>query len=257
LRRHQVCPEHLFERITLEETMHTSYATNSVTVTQARQEASTVFLAKVFYWMAAGLGLTGLTALFTLSTGLITTIVGSPLFFLLIIAELGLVFYLSARVDRVQPATATGLFMGYALLNGLTLSSVFLVYTASSIAGTFFITAGMFGAMAVYGMVTKRDLSGLGSFLFMGLVGILIASLVNIFLKSSGMAWVISLLGVVIFTGLTAYDVQRIKRIGEEGIMSQGDGAVRKGAIVGALALYLDFINLFLMLLRFFGGSRD
>lgn len=237
--------------------MRETYAANAVTASQARVEASTVFLAKVFYWMAAGLGLTGLTAYFAAATGLTLAIIGSPLFFVLILAELGLVFYLSARVERMQAATATGLFLGYSLLNGLTLSSIFLAYTMSSIAGTFFITAGMFGAMAMYGMVTRRDLSAFGSFLFMGLVGIVIASIVNIFLKSSGMAWVISMLGVLIFTGLTAYDVQRIKRMGEEGIMAQGDGAIRKGAILGALALYLDFINLFLSLLRLFGGSRD
>jgi FtsH-binding integral membrane protein len=115
----------------------------------------------------------------------------------------------------------------------------------------------MFGAMAVYGLVTKRDLSGWGSFLFMGLIGIIIASVVNIFLQSSAMSWVVSMIGVIVFTGLTAYDVQKIKRIGEEGIMSQGNEAIRKGSIMGALTLYLDFINLFLMLLRFFGGSRD
>jgi FtsH-binding integral membrane protein len=137
------------------------------------------------------------------------------------------------------------------------LSAVFLAYTSSSIAGTFLITAGMFGAMAIYGLATKRDLSGLGSFLFMGLIGILIASVVNIFLQSSGMSWMISFLGVLIFTGLTAYDVQKIKNMGEEGILSQGEEAIKKGSIMGALALYLDFINLFLMLLRFFGGSRD
>jgi FtsH-binding integral membrane protein len=231
--------------------------TNQMTIARARQEASTIFLAKVFNWMAAGLGITGLVAFFTANTGLAMAIIASPLFFVLIIAELGLVFYLSARIEKIQAGTATGLFVGYSVLNGLTLSVIFLSYTSSSIAGTFFITAGMFGAMAVYGLVTKRDLSGWGSFLFMGLVGIIIASIVNIFLKSSNVYWVISLLGVFIFTGLTAYDVQKIKRMGEEGIMSQGGDAVRKGSIMGALALYLDFINLFLMLLRFFGGSRD
>jgi FtsH-binding integral membrane protein len=137
------------------------------------------------------------------------------------------------------------------------LSVIFLAYTSSSIAATFFITAGMFGAMAVYGLVTKRDLSAWGSFLFMGLIGIIIASVVNIFLQSSAVSWVVSMIGVLVFTGLTAYDVQKIKRIGEEGIMSQGNEAIRKGSIMGALTLYLDFINLFLMLLRFFGGSRD
>ncbi len=231
--------------------------TGQITIAQARQQASTLFLAKVFNWMAAGLGITGLVAYFTASTGLAMTIIGSPLFFILVLAELGMVFYLSARIGKIQASTASSLFIGYSVLNGLTLSVIFLAYTRSSIAGTFFITAGMFGAMAVYGLVTKRDLSGWGSFLFMGLIGIIIASIVNIFLKSSGMAWMISILGVFIFTGLTAYDVQKIKRIGEEGIMSQGMEMIKKGAIMGALTLYLDFINLFLMLLRFFGGSRD
>ncbi len=231
--------------------------TGQMTIAQARQQASTLFLAKVFNWMAAGLGITGLVAYFTASTGLAMTIIGSPLFFILVLAELGMVFYLSARIGKIQASTASSLFIGYSVLNGLTLSVIFLAYTSSSIAGTFFITAGMFGAMAVYGLVTKRDLSGWGSFLFMGLIGIIIASIVNIFLKSSGMAWMISILGVFIFTGLTAYDVQKIKRIGEEGIMNQGMEMIKKGAIMGALTLYLDFINLFLMLLRFFGGSRD
>ena len=231
--------------------------TNQITIAQARQEASTVFLAKVFNWMAVGLGLTGIVAYFTAHTGLAMAIVGSPIFFILIIGELGLVFYLSARVEKMQASTASSLFIGYSVLNGLTLSVIFLAYTSASIAGTFFITAGMFGAMAIYGLVTKRDLSGWGSFLFMGLIGIIIASIVNIFLNSSATHWMISMIGVFIFTGLTAYDVQRIKKIGEEGIMTQGHEAIRKGSIMGALALYLDFINLFLMLLRFFGGSRD
>jgi len=237
--------------------MTTQYATNSLTVAQARQEASTVFLAKVFNWMAIGLGLTGLIAYFTAQTGLATAIVATPLFFILILGELGMVFYLSARIDKIQPGTATGLFVGYAVLNGLTLSAVFLAYTKASIGGTFLITAGMFGAMAVYGMVTKRDLSGLGSFMFMGLIGIILASIVNIFLKSSSLYWAISVIGVLVFVGLTAYDVQKIKNMGEQGIMEQGEVAIRKGAILGALALYLDFINLFLMLLRIFGGARD
>ncbi len=232
-------------------------ANNQITITQARQDASTIFLAKVFNWMAIGLGLTGIVAWFTASSGLAMRLVASPLFMILIIAELGMVFFLSARISKIQATTATGLFLGYALLNGLTLSMIFLAYTSSSIASTFFITAGMFGAMAIYGLVTKRDLSGLGSFLFMGLVGIIIASIVNIFLKSSSLYWVISLLGVFIFVGLTAYDVQKIKKIGEDGIMEQGEEMVKKGSIMGALTLYLDFINLFLMLLRFFGGSRN
>jgi len=228
-----------------------------ITLSQAKQEASTIFLAKVFNWMAIGLGLTGVVAWFMASSGFAAQLVGSPLFMILIFAELGLVFYLSARIEKIQAGTATGLFLGYAGLNGLTLSMVFLAYTNSSIAATFFITAGMFGAMAVYGLVTKRDLSGIGSFLFMGLIGIIIASVVNIFLKSSSLYWAISLIGVFVFVGLTAYDVQKIKNMGEQGIMEQGGEAIQKGAIMGALALYLDFINLFLMLLRFFGGSRN
>ena len=230
---------------------------NTMTLTEARHEASTVFLAKVFNWMAIGLGLTGAVAWFTASSGLAMQFVATPVFMILILLELGMVFYLSARINKIQAGTATGLFIGYAILNGLTLSMVFLAYTQSSIAATFFITAGMFGAMAVYGLVTKRDLSGMGSFLFMGLIGIIIASVVNIFLQSSSLYWAISLIGVFVFVGLTAYDVQKIKTMGEQGIMEQGEEAIKKGAIMGALALYLDFINLFLMLLRFFGGSRD
>jgi uncharacterized protein len=231
--------------------------TDQITLTRARQEVSTIFLAKVFNWMAMGLGITGFIAYITANSGLALSIVTSPFFMILLIAELGMVFFLSARIDKIQAGTASGLFIGYSVLNGLTLSVIFLTYTGSSIAGTFFITAGMFGAMAVYGLVTKRDLSGFGSFLFMGVIGIIIASFVNFFLKNSSVYWVISLLGVFIFTGLTAYDVQKIKNMGEMGIMNNGEEAVRKEAIMGALALYLDFINLFLMLLRFFGGSRD
>ena len=237
--------------------MQTQIEVRPITLAQARQEASTVFLAKVFNWMAIGLALTGVVAYFTAESGLVRALVASPLFFILILAELGLVFFLSARIEKIQPGTATGLFIGYSVLNGVTLSTIFLAYTHASIAATFLVTAGMFAAMAVYGMVTKRDLSGLGSFMFMGLIGILLASLVNIFLQSSAVYWAISAIGVLVFVGLTAYDVQKIKNIGETGIMQQGEAAIRRGAIIGALALYLDFINLFLMLLRFFGGSRD
>lgn len=229
----------------------------TVTISQARQAASTVFLAKVFNWMAAGLGLTGIVAWLTASTGLAMVIAGSPLMIVLILIQLGLVFYLSARIEKIQPATATGLFLGYAVLSGLTMSVIFLLYTSASIAATFLITAGMFGAMAVYGMVTKRDLSGMGSFMFMGLIGIIIATIVNIFLQSSALYWTISVIGVIVFVGLTAWDVQKIKTMGEQGIMERGEDAIRRGAIIGALALYLDFINLFLMLLRFFGGNRN
>jgi len=228
-----------------------------ITLSQARADASSIFLAKVFNWMAVGLGITGVIAMITAETGLALSIASSPVFFILIIGELGLVFFLSARIEKIQAGTASMLFYGYAILNGLTLSVIFLAYTRTSIAGTFFITAGMFAAMAVYGTVTKRDLSGFGSFLMMGLVGIIIASIVNIFLNSSSLYWAISFIGVFIFTGLTAYDVQQIKNMGERGILEQGEEAIKKGSIMGALRLYLDFINLFLMLLRFFGASRD
>lgn len=231
--------------------------TQAITVSQARQDASSIFLAKVFNWMAAGLGITGVVAYGTAASGLAVRIINSPLFLVLALGTLGLVFFLSARIDKIQASTASALFIGYSVLNGLFFSTIFLRYTGSSIASTFVITAGMFGAMAVYGLVTKRDLSGWGSFLFMGLIGLIIASIVNIFLKSTGVYWVTSMIGVLIFTGLTAYDVQKIKKMGEEGIMAQGREAITKGSIMGALALYLDFINLFLMLLRFFGGSRD
>jgi FtsH-binding integral membrane protein len=223
---------------------------------KAQSDVATIFLAKVFNWMAIGLGLTGLTAFVTAFSGLAPMIISSPIFIVLVIAELGMVFYLSARVHKLAASTATGLFVGYSILNGLTLSVLFLAYTMTSLAATFFITAGMFGAMAVYGFVTKKDLSSWGSFLFMGLIGIIIASVVNIFMGSPAISWVISAIGVIVFTGLTAYDVQKIMKIGAGGIMAGGEGAIRKGAIMGALALYLDFINLFIMLLNLMGNRR-
>lgn len=238
--------------------MYNRYTNNERAITQAGTEASTIFLAKVFNWMAIGLGLTGLAAFLTVnSQGLLQLVFGNKMvFYGLIFGELGLVFYLSARIQKISAQAATGLFIAYSILNGVTLSAILLLYTMTSVAATFFITAGMFGAMAVYGFVTKKDLSSWGSFLFMGLIGIIIASVVNIFLGSSMMSWMISGIGVIIFTGLTAYDVQQITRMGEQGIMNGGEAAIRKGAIMGALKLYLDFINLFLMLLRFMGDRR-
>jgi hypothetical protein len=225
------------------------------TIHQATAQASTVFLAKVFNWMAIGLGLTAVTAFITASTPAILQAI-YPIHIILALAELGLVFFLSARIQKISVQTATGLFLAFSVLNGLTLSVILLIYTMTSIASTFFITAGMFGSMAIYGMVTKKNLSGMGSFLMMGLFGIIIASVVNMFLGSSMMSWVISAIGVIVFTGLTAYDVQKITQMGAAGIMEQGDIAVHKMAIMGALTLYLDFINLFLMLLHF-SGNRD
>jgi len=233
------------------------YGNNSMSVAQVRQEVSTVFLAKVFNWMAVGLGLTGITAFVTSQTVLARMVMGTPLVFVLMIAVIGLPIYLQVRINKLSASKATGFFVAYSIVMGMFLSSIFLMYTATSIAATFFITSGMFGAMAVYGLVTKRDLSGMGSFMFMGLIGIILASIVNLFLHSSALHWAISVIGVLVFVGLTAYDVQRIKNIGEQGIMEQGESAIRKGAIIGALALYLDFINLFLMMLRFVGVARD
>ena len=207
---------------------------------------------QVYAWMGAGLAITAIMALVTLSSpSILQAIVGNRLvFYGLIIGELALVFTLSGAINRMSAATATLLFVGYSALNGVTLSIVALVYTRSSIASTFVITAGMFGAMSIYGYMTKRDLTSWGSFLFMGLIGVVIASVVNIFVASSAVSWFISGIGVIVFTGLTAYDTWKIKAMAAQGIEG------RKPAILGALTLYLDFINLFLMLLRFTGDRR-
>lgn len=232
--------------------------TNTMPAAQAKSLAATYFLAKVFNWMAVGLGLTGLTAFFVANTEAARQIIfgNQIIFYGLIFGELGLVFYLSARVQKISAQAATGLFIVYSILNGATLSAILLLYTGASVASAFFVAGGMFAAMAVYGTVTKKDLSGMGSFLFMGLIGMIIASVVNIFIGSSMMSWVVSAIGVVVFTGLTAYDVQKISAMGAGGIMESGESAIRKGAIMGALALYLDFINLFLSLLRLMGDRR-
>lgn len=223
----------------------------------AQTEAVTLFLAKVFNWMAVGLGVTALVAFMVASSETAVQFfhVNRSILFMVILAEIGLVIYLSARIEKMEAGTATGLFLLYSALNGITLSWILLLYTATSVATTFLVTAGMFGSMAVYGYVTKKDLTSMGSFLFMGLIGIIIASVVNIFVQSSMMSWVISGIGVIVFTGLTAYDVQRISQMGVTA-MSGSEGAMKKAAILGALTLYLDFINLFLMLLRFL-GDRD
>ena len=177
----------------------------------------------------------------------------SPLLWLLVLAPLGLVFVLSLGINRLQPGTALMLFFVYAGLLGLSLASIFLVYTHESITRVFFISAASFGALSLYGYTTQRDLTGVGSFMFMGLIGIIIASLVNIFLHSSELAWAISIIGVLVFAGLTAYDTQSIKEMYSP--MDDGTVGGRK-AVMGALRLYLDFINLFLMLLRLMGDRR-
>lgn len=216
------------------------------------------FIRSVYNWMAIGLGLTGVVAFYVSnSETLLKLIFGNQIiFFGLIIGELILVFTISARVHKMQASTATSLFVLYAALNGATISAIFLIYTRSSITSTFFICAATFIVSSIYGMVTKRDLTSMGQFMFMGLIGIVIASVVNLFVRSSGMSLIVSYIGVVVFVGLTAYDTQKLRTMA----LSQPDGldsgTVRKGAILGALTLYLDFINLFLMLLRIL-GNRD
>jgi len=203
----------------------------------------------VYGWMGGGLALTALVSLLTVSTpALLDTILGNRiLFYALMLGELGLVIGISGAINRISASTASMLFLVYAALNGVTMSTIFVAYTSSSVASTFLITSCMFGAMSLYGYLTKSDLTSWGSFLFMGLVGVVIASVVNIFLQSSMIYWVVSFCGVIVFTGLTAYDTQKIKNLGNTG---------RKGAILGALTLYLDFINMFLIMLRLFGNRR-
>jgi FtsH-binding integral membrane protein len=205
--------------------------------------------------MFAGLLITAVTAFAVASSDALieAVILNRIVFWVLIFAQLGLVFFLSARVEHMAPATAAGLFMLYSALTGVTSSVILLIYTGSSIASTFVITAGMFGAMAVFGTITRKDLSGWGSFLFMGLIGLILASIVGIFWQNDALRFVISVIGVLIFTGLTAWDAQRLKHMAAV----LPDGRVGSYAVVGALSLYLDFINLFFFLLRLIGGRRD
>lgn len=214
------------------------------------------FMQGVYSWMCAGLGLTALVAYYvSTSAAAINLIFGNSLIFYgLLIAEFAVVVYLSARVSKIKSGTATLFFLAYAALNGVTLASIFLVFTAASIGTTFAVAAGMFGFMSLYGYLTKTDLTAVGNLAFMGLIGIIIASLVNMFFQNATADWVISYLGVIIFVGLIAYDTQKIKRYAAMGI--GGEEGNRKGSIMGALSLYLDFINLFLMLLRIFGKRR-
>ena len=233
----------------------------------AIDEGLRAYMLRVYNYMAAGVALTGLVAWATYSAAVVTNaagqitgltpfgaaIYGGPITIILFLGTLGLVFFMSFRIQSLQPSTALGLFMLYAGLLGLMLSSVFLAYTGASITRTFFISAASFGALSLYGYTTQRDLSPVGSFMIMGLFGLILAMIVNIFLKSSGLEFAISVIGVLIFAGLTAWDTQRIKEMYD--VNDDGSVAGRK-AVMGALALYLDFINLFLFLLRFLGGRR-
>jgi uncharacterized protein len=216
-------------------------------------ERVTSFLRSVYGWMFAGLGITAVTAFVVSGSPLILQLMTSGFIWVLFIAQLGLVFFLSAKVNSLAPTTAAGLFIVYSALVGLTTSIILLVYTGSSIVMTFTITAGMFGSMAVFGTVTKRSLAGVGQFFFMGLIGLIIASVVGIFWQSDALQFVISIVGVLVFTGLTAWDAQRLKQMA----LSLPPDRIGSYAVLGALSLYLDFINLFFFLLRFMGGRRD
>jgi FtsH-binding integral membrane protein len=230
-------------------------------------EGLRAYMIRVYNYMAAGVALTGVVAWLTYNAAVITNaagqitgltpfgsaIFGGPVTLILFLGTLGIVFFISFRISSLQPSTALMLFMGYAALLGLMLSSVFLAYTQTSITRTFFITAASFGALSFYGYTTQRDLSPIGAFLVMGLFGLILAMVVNIFLGSQGLAFAISVIGVLIFAGLTAWDTQRIKEmynVNDDGTM------VGRKAVMGALTLYLDFINLFLFLLRFMGDRR-
>jgi FtsH-binding integral membrane protein len=212
------------------------------------------YMLKVYNYMASGLALTGIVAYVFASSGIYMSIARTPLIWLVMLAPLGLVMLLSFGINRMSAQAAQAVFWIFAAVMGLSMASIFLRFTGASIASVFFMTAGTFAAMSLYGYTTRRDLSQFGSFLFMGLIGIIIASLVNMFLLSSALQWAISVIGVLVFVGLTAYDTQTIKEMYYEGDSSEIAG---KKSIMGALRLYLDFINLFMMLLQLFGARRD
>ena len=217
------------------------------------------FVRSVYNWMCIGLALTGFTAFYVSSSETVLRLVfgNQLLFFGLIIAELALVFSISGLINKMSASTATGLFVLYSALNGVTLSFIFIVYARASIVSTFFVCAATFLACSIYGWKTQKDLTSWRGFLMMGLIGIIIASLVNLFIHSNAMSMIISYIGVIVFVGLTAYDTQKIKNMALAQPADLDGAIIRKGAILGALSLYLDFINLFLMLLRILGSSRD
>lgn len=223
-----------------------SQAANNIAKAQA------AFMAKVYGWMFSGLSITGITAYFVYESELVYALGGS--IFILFFALIGMVWYLSARIDTMSATTASILFIAYSFVQGVVLSTLFAAYTMGSIASVFFITAGSFGALSAFGLITKRDLTGVGNFMFMGLIGIILASVVNIFMQSSILYTTISVLGVLIFAGLTAYDTQKMKEM----YLSAAEGreVATKTSIIAALSLYLDFINLFIFLLRLLGDRR-
>jgi FtsH-binding integral membrane protein len=212
------------------------------------------YMTKVYNYMTIALGISGAVAFFVANTpALANAIFGTPLAWVVMLAPLGFVIFFSVKLNSISAQKAKSYLWIYSVLMGLSLASILLMYTGASVARVFFITAATFGAMSLYGYTTNRDLTGLGSFLFMGLIGIIIASIVNIFLKSSAFEFAISGIGVLIFVGLTAYDTQNIK---QSYYFANDEESIAKMSVVGALRLYLDFINLFVMLLRFFGDRR-
>jgi len=231
-----------------------SWNESSYNSADVRDVRVTAFLGRVYGWMFLGLLITAITALGIVASGLVEVLFSNRLvFWMLCFGQLGLVFYLSARVDKVAPTTAAVLFLLYSAMVGVTTSVILLLYTGTSIVSTFVVTAGMFGALAAFGTLTKRSLAGWGQFLFMGLIGLIIAMVVGLFWQNGALQFVISVVGVVVFTGLTAWDAQRLKQMA----VALPDGRVQSYAVVGALSLYLDFINLFFFLLRFMGGRRN
>ncbi len=215
-----------------------------------------LFITKVYNWMALALFITGLVSYFVASSPeMLNIIVGSKfVFYGILIAELLLVIYLTRSIQKLSQNMVIAGFLIYAILNGLTMSIIFLIYTSNSIATTFYVTAGTFGAMSLYGYYTKKDLTSLGNMAMMALIGIIIASIVNMFLQNDMMYWIITYLGVAVFVALTAYDTQKLKELGSRGFVN--DESMEKTSILGALTLYLDFINLFLFLLRIFGNRK-
>ncbi len=232
-----------------------SWNESSYVASDVRDVRVTAFLSKVYGWMFLGLLLTAGTAVAVASSATLieTLILNRGLFYIMLFAQLGLVFYLSARVDKMTPLTAAALFLVYSALVGVTSSIIFLIYTGSSIVSAFVIASGMFGGLALFGTFTKRSLAGVGQFMFMGLIGLILAMVVSLFWFNSALEFVISVVGVVVFTGLTAWDAQRLKHMA----VALPDGRVGSYAVVGALSLYLDFINLFFFILRLMGGRRN
>jgi hypothetical protein len=232
-----------------------AYERSEVYVPGSRSEVVVAdFLRGVYGWMCGGLAITAMTAWIVANSPTIVRAIytNKLLFWVLIIAQFGLVITLSGRVNRLAASTASALFIAYSALTGVTLSFILLLYTAESIFSTFFVCAGMFGALALYGSTTKRNLSGFGQFMFMGLIGVVIASIIGLFWQNDGLQFMISIIGVIVFSGLTVWDAQRLKSLA----LVTNTGGTSSMTIVGALSLYLNFINLFLFLLRFMGGRR-